>query len=361
MNTMPSVNIEIAFHPSMFPEPWRAGMIESLRHHLVPGSFLYHSPAQAGRWLAYHQAYSPSRRDAALQNYYRDAFTMALRQAVGDETREAGLRLVSLGCGGGTKDAEFLACCADFMQTGKGGHLPLNRVHYLPLDASATLLVEALHRVRERFAGTAAGMPKAAPLVADIAREPDLGEWITSNTNGTTHIPTVFTCFGLLPNLAAADFCNYLARWLDPPHLLVISANLSPRGMNADRNWILPQYDNPQARRWYFGALGELGFPMETVSVNVTTRVLDDDQEVWRIVVEAELLSDFTLPIYDTEISYGAGQIIEAFSSSRYTVSAMEGVLHKAGLEISGRWLMDSGEEGIWICRRVQHSGAAQS
>ena len=357
---MPSSNIEIAFHPSMFPDTWRAGMIESLRQHLVPASFLYHSPAQAGRWLAYHQAYSPSRRDAALQGLYRDAFISALRQVAGDETRESGLRLVSLGCGGGTKDAEFLACCVDFMQTGKGGRPALNSVHYLPLDASATLLVEALHRVRRRLGGSAAGMPKAAPLVADIAREPDLGAWIAGDAERTTAIPTVFTCFGMLPHLAGAAFCKYLARLLDPPHLLVLSANLSPRGMNADRSWILPQYDNAQARRWYFGALRELGFPTEAVSLNATTRVLDDDEEAWRIVVEAELLSDLTVPIYDTEITYGTGQKLEAFSSSRYTVSAMEGVMNKAGLEVSGRWLMDSGEEGIWICRRAQRPGAAR-
>ena len=95
--------VTLTVHDSQYPDSVATQLRHGLRTKKLPGKFLYESPAQAQRWLAYHQAYSPSRTEPALLALYQQAFQAAL-QALSPSA----LHYVSLGCGGGNKDALFL-------------------------------------------------------------------------------------------------------------------------------------------------------------------------------------------------------------------------------------------------------------
>ena len=118
--------VTLTVHDSQYPDRVAEQLRRGLRTRKLPGKFLYDSPAQAQRWLAYHQAYSPSRTEPALLTLYQQAFQAAL-QALSPSA----LHYVSLGCGGGNKDALFLPACdvtlsssplhADGYERGPGG------------------------------------------------------------------------------------------------------------------------------------------------------------------------------------------------------------------------------------------------
>jgi hypothetical protein len=67
----------VAIHASQFPENVRRDLLESLRTRRVNHKFHYDSIKQAQQWLALHQAYSPSRRDADCAATYDRSFAAA--------------------------------------------------------------------------------------------------------------------------------------------------------------------------------------------------------------------------------------------------------------------------------------------
>src|SRR5215510_912404 len=95
--------VTLTFHDSQYPACLAEQVRQGLRARKLPGKLLYESPAQAQRWLAYHQAYSPSRTEPELLALYDQALQAALQALT-----PSALHYVSLGCGGGTKDALFL-------------------------------------------------------------------------------------------------------------------------------------------------------------------------------------------------------------------------------------------------------------
>ena len=182
------------------------------------------------------------------------------------------------------------------------------------------------------------------PLVADLAAAPDLGGWPAAGG------AALFTCFGMVPNFDAAEFPRYVRELLGAGDGLLISANLSPGGMEADRATILPQYDNALAMRWYAGALEALGFSPARLELAVGARALAADESAWQIVVEAELTGHASLNLAGEEVTFEPGERIEVFFSNRFTRQAFEHVLAQAGLRVAQLWLHPSGEEGIFYC-----------
>ena len=144
----------LTFHESQYPEQVALQCRQGLRARRLPGRLLYDSPAQAQRWLAYHQACSPSRTEPELLALYERSFQAALGALPGRP-----LHYVSLGCGGGNKDALFVRRALD-----RGGAL-----HVSPTDTSAALVLETMIRLQ-------AVLPtlSASPLVVDLARSPIL-------------------------------------------------------------------------------------------------------------------------------------------------------------------------------------------
>jgi len=295
----------------------------------VPASFLYDSPGQAERWLAYHRAWSPSRRDGEVLALYGHSFRFAAQRLAAAGAR----RLVGLGCGGGSKDAE----AAQALHAAGPGPL-----HYVAIDASAPLVAEAMRRMRERVPGIA-----CHPLEADLSADPPLRDWMDARTGPA---PSLFTCFGMLPNLDAARFPAYVAGLLRGDDGLLISANLSPGGFAADRSRILAQYDNPEARAWYRGALGDLGLDERAAGLSVHAERTAPDGSAWRITVRATVRRPVALMAYGERIPLARGQRLCLFKSQRFTESAARELLAGAGLGAATAWWDRTGEEGIFYC-----------
>ena len=353
--------IPLAVHPSEFPPRVRAAALAALRAGRVPGMLLYRSPAQAERWLAYHRAYSPSRADGAVRALYGEAFAEAAGRYTGQP-----LRYVSLGCGGGVKDRRFLEARLDArlderlevpLEHRRAGSAPTptdpledsRRTAYLPLDASPALVMEAALEVRGAF-------PELPihPLVADLSAEPGLAGWL-GGTGLRDGASTLATCFGMLPNLDPETFPAYLFGLLAEGDRLLVSANLSPGGLAADRRTILAQYDNPEARAWYGGALRELGLDPDAVSLEIGAQPLPGagkDGSAWRIVVDAVCGRRVELTLFGERIAIAPGHRLRVFHSNRFTPEAAERLWTGARFRIERSWIDPSGEEGIYLCEK---------
>jgi uncharacterized SAM-dependent methyltransferase len=333
--------IDVAIHDSCDPRRREADLRAALAQRRLPGRLLYAGPAQAERWLAYHRAWAPSRRDAALRAAYRGAFAAAL----------AGLpagpfHLVGLGCGDGSKEAELLEAAAE---AGAGAE------RYTPLDGSLELLLEAAQAAR---AGRA-DLP-VHPLAMDLAALADLPPWLAQREPRPQ--PRLFTAFGILPNAQPEALAAALAGLLRPGDTLLLSANLSPGGYAADRERILAQYDNPQARHWYGGALEALGLLPGDFALEVRAVPLAADGARWQVRVSARLLRPVRLGAGALELGAGAvplaqGERLEVFFSNRFTQGAVEDWLGAAGLGPARVWPHDAGEEAVFLCRRAAGAG----
>src|SRR5260370_25450863 len=91
--------VQIAIHPSQFPENVAADLRTSVRSRQVNHKFHYDSYKQTQKWLALHQACSPSRTDPACAAAYDSSFS-----AVGKRISSPRIQLIILRPGRGPKD-----------------------------------------------------------------------------------------------------------------------------------------------------------------------------------------------------------------------------------------------------------------
>src|SRR5580704_6825971 len=94
---------QVAIHCSQFPANIRNDLLASLRARQVNHKFHYDSVKQTQKWLALHQAYSPSRTDAECAAIYDASFDGAVRHLAA-----SAVQVIGLGCGGGQKDTRLL-------------------------------------------------------------------------------------------------------------------------------------------------------------------------------------------------------------------------------------------------------------
>ncbi|MEL6185404.1 MAG: L-histidine N(alpha)-methyltransferase [Myxococcota bacterium] len=312
-------DLSLRFHASQRPGRVRARLSEALEQRSLPARFLYDSPAQAARWLAYHAAWSPSRTEEELIDLYQRAFRSTLGRFESPD-----LVHVSLGCGGGRKDA-LLAEAAQLRR------LPLRAVLS---DTSPSLVMEAM----SAHPGSAEG------LVIDLESSPSRAAFTRAH-------PALWTAFGMVPNLDADRFLGWLAGCLGPDDRALVSANLHSKPWPDAGEDILPQYDNPEARAWYLGALAELGFG--EAEVRVRGRARSPDGAAWRVEVEARSHQPGRLLAFDREFPVEAGSTFSVFFSNRFTPAAFEKTLVAAGLHPLERWRFAGDEEGLWLVGRL--------
>jgi uncharacterized SAM-dependent methyltransferase len=259
---------------------------------------------------------------------YQQAFQAAL-QALSP----GALHYVSLGCGGGTKDALFLqqavARCPALIFT--------------PMDTSMALVVQTLLRLQRTLPDLT-----TAPLVVDLGEEPELTPWL-SHYETPAH-QRLLACFGMLPNFVYSTFLPYVGSLMRPGDVLLLSANLSP-GVYADAvSRILPQYDNPYARTWYTGLLDSLGLATSQIQLTVSPQLLRPDGHIWQIHAEATVRQPLQFTLYEETFALAAGESLEVFFSTRFTPEVMPEVLAEAGLVPLQTFLFASREEAIYLC-----------
>ncbi|MEM7675330.1 MAG: hypothetical protein AAF449_04925 [Myxococcota bacterium] len=314
-----SVNVE--FHASQWPDAVAAQLQSSLQSGIVPGRFLYDSPAQSTRWLQYHEEWSPARTAAEVRALYDRAFTAAL-----DDIESIPLQYVSLGCGGGQKDAAWA----------KAAQARCRRV--VLTDTSPSLVLLAGQAV------TRAGAFDVHRMVVDLTAWPDRCAYHVEEK------PTIWACLGILPNFAHDRLLPYLASLMKPEDRLVLSANLSPAPYAQASAKIVPMYDNPLAFAWYNGALVELG--IARAQCRLIHEKLDDTGDIWRMRYVATLQETTKLDVHGEAVTLLNSTDLEVFQSTRYTPECLPSLLRDAGLMLRQAFVDSSREEGVYLLSR---------
>ena len=328
VHDLPAVNVVI--HASQFPEKVRRDLLESLRARRVNHKFHYDSVKQTQKWLALHQAYSPTRNDADCAAIYDRGFAAAAARV-----KSKAVHVIGLGCGGGQKDTRLLKLL----------HAGGRKVFYTPCDVSTAMALTA-----RRTALAIVPEKNCFPLVCDLATTDDLPAVLDSRI--THHTSRIFTFFGMIPNFEPQIILPKLVSLVRPKDFLLFSANLAP-GNNyaAGIKKVLPQYDNPLTRDWLMTFLLDLG--VERGDGDLGVKIEDDRMNgLKRIVVGFRFTRARQIEVDGERFDFRAGETIRLFFSYRYTPERVRKVLARYGLEVCDQWTTKSEEEGVFLVER---------
>jgi uncharacterized SAM-dependent methyltransferase len=322
--------VPVAIHASQFPENVARDLVESLRARQVNHKFLYDSRKQARKWLALHQAYSPSRTEADCARAYDLSFAAAAGRVPARR-----VHVVGLGCGGGQKDTRLARL---LREAGK-------EVFYTPSDVSVALVLTAVNEA-------AAALPEANcfPLVCDLATAGDLPAVLDSQpVSGAARL---FTFFGMLPNFEPEVILPRLASLLRPGDWLLVSANLAPGpDYAAGVRRVLPLYDNPLTHDWLMTFLLDLG--VEASDGALEFRVEEaSGTGLKRIAARFQFARPRPIEVGLARFEFRAGDSLRVFFSYRHTPALVRGLLAPYGLEVRERWIAASEEEGVFLVSR---------
>jgi len=318
-----STTVNVTIHASQFPENVRRDLLASLRTRRVNHKFLYDSVKQTQKWLALHQAYSPTRNDADCRAIYEKSFA-----AVAGQIESRRVHVLGLGCGGGQKDTRLLRRLKN-----RG-----REILYTPCDVSMAMVLTA-----RRTALSVVLEKNCFPLVCDLATAGDIRKCLV------TRHPSLVTFFGMIPNFEPGRILPKLASLIRPKDFLLFSANLAP-GSNyaAGLNKILPQYDNPLTRDWLMTFLLDLGVGRRDGDLRFA--IENGYFSLKRIAAYFQFRRARRLEIESETFNFEPGDSIRLFFSYRYTPERVRANLSRHGLKICEAWTTKSAEEGVFLC-----------
>jgi uncharacterized SAM-dependent methyltransferase len=320
----------VTVHPSQFPEAVQRDLLQSLRARRIDPKLHYLSYKQAQKWLALHEARSPSRTDADCAGIYDQSF-----QAVTKILGASKIRVIGLGCGGGQKEARLLSLLEE-----QGSD-----VSYTPCDASVALVLTSSNAAQTAVPGIA-----CYPLVCDIGATSDLPKVLDREIGVATL--RIVTFFGMIPNFEPEIILPKLAALLRSGDHMLFSANLAPGpDYAAGVEKILPGYDNPETRDWLFTFLHDLGVDPDDGQMEFS--IEDSPAGLKRIVVDFHFKKGRILKIEHEMFGFHTGTKIRLFFSCRYTPGRIKSLLAEHKLSILNQWIASSGEEGVFLCGRA--------
>jgi len=315
----------ISIHESQFPHNVRRDLLQSLRARKINHKFHYDSIKQTQKWLELHQAYSPTRNDKDCQAIYQAGF-----EATVSKIKPAGVHVIGLGCGGGQKDSRLLKL---LKTRGK-------KIFYTPCDVSTAMVLTARQTALATLLET-----NCFPFVCDLATAGDLQRSLV------TRHTSLITFFGMIPNFEPQEILPKLALLVRPKDFLLFSANLAPgKNYAAGMEKILPQYDNPQTRDWLMTFLLDLGVGKADGKLKFTIEA--GGSGLKRIVARFHFTRARRIEIESERFEFHRGESIRLFFSYRYTPALVRKMLERYSLEVSGEWVAESEEEGVFLCRR---------
>jgi L-histidine Nalpha-methyltransferase len=322
----------IVIHESQLPARTRADLVASLRRGELNPKFLYESPAQTRRWLALHQAYSPSRTDHGCQAAYDAAFG-----SVAGKLGKSHVHLVGLGCGGGKKDARLLDLLS---QAGAP-------VHYTPVDVSPSLVLEATQTAAAR-----SGARISPGVVCDLGQIQDLASVLKAARPAEAPTRLLVTFFGMIPNFEPAQIMPALAGLVSGPQdMLLFSANLAPgTDYQAGVEKVLPLYDNHLTQEWLLGYLSEIGIAPEDghLAFGIET---DLASGLKRITARFHFQKSVRIEIDGQQVLFASGSSLRVFFSYRHTCDTVERLLREHKLHVAQTWAAPSDEEGVFLAQ----------
>jgi uncharacterized SAM-dependent methyltransferase len=364
--------VHVAFHRSQFPDAVMRDLFTSLETRKINHKFHYDSVKQTQKWLALHQAYSPSRTDPDCEQIYDRAF-----EAAAELIKSPATHVIGLGCGGGKKDSRLLKRYSDSK----------SRVIYTPLDVSAAMVLVA-HQTAINFINP----ENCDPIVADLATAQDLSEAL--RIPAARDSKRIFTFFGMLPNFEPATILPRLSALVRKGDFLLLSANLSPTGVTRPKTScskpsnprpaaalplprqrgrggrssdtapvdvdayragierILPLYDNPLTRDWLLTFLFDLG--VEAGDGELRFSIEDDPlgSGMARISAHFHFREPRKVQVADRAFEFRPGESIRLFYSWRHTPAMVQKLITPLGLTILDQWITSSQEEGVFLCQR---------
>jgi L-histidine N-alpha-methyltransferase len=327
-----STAANVTIHASQFPEQVRRDLLQSLRDRRVNHKFHYDSVNQTRKWLALHQAYSPSRTDEDCAATYDLSFAGAVKR-IG----AGAVHLTGLGCGGGQKDARLLKL---LKAAGK-------RVAYTPSDVSVAMVLVAREAALEVIPDEA-----CRPFVCDLASATDVGSVLPGQLKDGDAQLTTF--FGMIPNFEPQLIVPRLAGLVRSADWLLFSANLAP-GLDyeAGVRRILPLYDNEFTKDWLITFLLDLGVERHDGTIKFT---IEDDPAgpgLKRVAAYFHFDQDREVLLEEERFTFKTGDAIRLFFSYRHTPQKVRDLLGKEGIEVVEQWVTKSEEEGVFLCRRT--------
>jgi len=330
--------VQIAIHPSQFPENVAADLRTSLRSRQVNHKFHYDSYKQTQKWLALHQACSPSRTDPGCAAAYDSSFA-----AVGKRISSARIQLISLGCGGGQKDARLLH---RLTQAGR-------QIRYTPLDASLPMVLIAHQAARAILDPRSATLDEGnfSGLVCDLATADDLpAVFADQSVPGQARL---ITFFGMIPNFEPQLILPNLAALLRAGDYLLFSANLAPgHDYAAGVRRVLPLYDNRLTEDWLLTFLLDLGVERSDGNLEWSIEGNSGTDGLLRLAAYFGFRQPRTLAVDGEQFVFRAGERLRLFFSYRYTPERIRALLLDHGLAVQAQWLADSEEEGVFLVQR---------
>ena len=324
-----STTASITIHESQFPDAVRRDLLASLRTRRVNHKFHYDSVKQTQKWLALHQAYSPTRNDADCRAIYENGFAAAAQKIQAKQ-----VHVIGLGCGGGQKDTRLLKLLKSRDTD----------IFYTPCDVSTAMVLVACQAAR-------AVLPEknCFPFVCDLATADDLPEVFDRRI--TRHASRITTFFGMIPNFEPEHILPKLALLVRSRDFLLFSANLAPgKDCAAGLEKILSQYDNDLTRDWLMTFLLDLG--VERGDGEPHFAIEDGGFDLKRIVAQFCFSRARQIKVGDESFQFCRGESIRLFFSYRYTPERVCKILAGHGLEICGQWIAESEEEGVFLVRR---------
>jgi uncharacterized SAM-dependent methyltransferase len=315
----------VAIHPSQFPENVRRDLLASLRARKINHKFHYDSVKQTQKWLALHQMYSPSRNDENVRAIYGQSF-----EAAAAKIKSKCVHVIGLGCGGGQKDTRLLKL---LKMRGR-------EISYTPCDVSSAMVLTA-----RQAALTVLPDKNCFPFVCDLATAEGLRESLV------TRHSSLVTFFGMVPNFEPQIILPKLASLLRPNDLLLFSANLAPgKDYAAGMKRTLPQYDNAPTRDWLMTFLTELG--IEKSDGELKCEIAGGKFGLKRFVATFQFKRTRQVKIENGSFDFKSGEKIRLFFSYRYTPERVRRILSRFKLKVCEQWIAESGEEGVFLCRR---------
>jgi uncharacterized SAM-dependent methyltransferase len=295
----------------------------------VNHKFHYDSVKQTQKWLALHQAYSPTRNDADCVAIYENGFAAAAAKI---KTRP--VHIIGLGCGGGQKDTRLLKLLKSRGQ----------EIFYSPCDVSMAMVL-----VARQTALAVIPEENCFPFVCDLVMTDDLPAFFDSRF--TIHDSRIVTFFGMIPNFEPEEILPKLSSLVRPKDFLLFSANLAPgNNYTAGMKKILPQYDNAPTRDWLMTFPLDLGIEKSDGELRFT--IESGDFDLKRVVARFHFSRARQIKVDGESFKFRRGESIRLFFSYRYTPERVCKILAGHGLKVCGQWITKSEEEGVFLCRR---------
>jgi uncharacterized SAM-dependent methyltransferase len=293
--------------------PKRGRLRDSLRSKCVDIALLYESPTQSALWKKLHEQFSPIHSEKGFEIY--ETFFSSVVSSYLSDSRE--LRILSLGCGSGAKDALLFKKLPTALLPG---------ISYFPLDVSPALAQNAAGIIDKSFPAVII-RPHAGALNHAVSNDFEFN----TSTN-TQDLQRWILFLGMLPGMTYREASEFLKRLLHEDECVLISANTIPGNeTESEMQAILEQYDNPLTSDWLLQFWRELG--VESQGILEFQMGRDPDRaDLPRIEARFRFLEKTLIEVEGERFNFSKGEEILTFFSTRYSPAVLREFADNLGL-----------------------------